>query len=524
MLIYVNYLELKEKYSRKAVFSAVCGWLQRKTGFPIKTTELLNSNTFNYENIWVTTETANYEEPHLFAITVKHPDETVRGRQWIVEIGMRISEENTSVSVVLKTDEMSSLVNSDVFTTRPLLVKYIVDNAQLATETPGISYRRIGNELDDYRALLFDIERLNRDYPIVLISPNRNGEYAIDVKKLQEQLIGLAQVVKISSECNSYDMAEILSERFSAWNGAINVLYTPFKNGHIRNRLFKSNFLEERFNTDRDVISFLLSTVTHNTNVPKIRKHIRPEGVKAKSLKERFHARIKNKETATSEDIEELLAIAANQETQFKADIERIELEKLQVEEDKDNLERDLSNAKWSIESLKRQLQGVGGNIVSIDSGELLLAACRVDEPTPEECINIIKTALSDNVVILESAVNSARNFIKFKRGRVLLDMLRKLVVEYLPLYIEGGDNKARTIFTNKQYAANESETVVSSTELAKTREFVYKGKNVPMWQHLKVGIADNPNNTIRVHFLVDIEEEKIVIGHCGEHLPLLGR
>ena len=121
MLVYANYLELKGKDSYKAVFSALCGWLKKKTGSSIKATDLLGSNKFNYENVWVTTETANYEDPHLFFFSFKHPDETVRGRQWVVEIGMRTSGEDTSVSVVLKTDEMSSLVNSDVFTTRPLL-------------------------------------------------------------------------------------------------------------------------------------------------------------------------------------------------------------------------------------------------------------------------------------------------------------------------------------------------------------------------------------------------------------------
>lgn len=99
--------------------------------------------------------------------------------------------------------------------------------------------------------------------------------------------------------------------------------------------------------------------------------------------------------------------------------------------------------------------------------------------------------------------------------------MLRKLVLKYLPKYLEGGDNKARHVFTNKQYAANESETVVNNAELAKSREFVYKGKAVHMWQHLKVGVSDCTERTIRVHFIVDKEEKKIVVGYCGEHLPL---
>lgn len=524
MLVYANYLELRGKDSYKVAFSAVCGWLKKKTNTTLRTTDLLGSNKFSFENVWVTTETANFEEPHLFAITVKHPDDSVRGRQWVVEIGIRTSGDDTSVSVVLKTDEMSSLVKADVFTTRPLLVRYIVENAQLAPETPGISCRRVESKKDSYRALLFDIERIERDYPIVLVSPNRNGEYGVDVQRLQEQLTGLAQVVEISNECNSYDMAEILSQRFSAWNGAVNVIYTPFKNGHIRNKLFQSNYLEDKFSTDKDTISFLLSTVTHNTNIPKIRKQIRSEGVKAKSLKERFLSRTNNKEAATSEDIEEILEIAASQETQFKADIERIELEKLQVEEDKDNFEKELNTASWNIESLKRQLQGAGGNANGNDPIKLLLAACRVDDPTPEECIGIIKSALSEKVVFLDTSVDSARSSTTFKKGRILLDMLRKLVTEYLPLYLQGGDNKARSVFTNNQYAANESESVVNNPEMAKTREFIYKGERVNMWQHIKVGITDNPDLTIRVHFLVDTEDEKIVIGYCGEHLPLPGR
>lgn len=524
MLVYANYLELKGEGSYQAVFSSLCGWLKKKTKASIKPSDLTGSNKFNFDNVWIATEAANLEKPHLYAVTVKHPDNDVRGRQWIVEVGVRIFDDKTSVSVVLKTDEMSSLVTSNVFTTRPLLVRYIVENSELAAGTCGVSPRVLENETDSYRGLLYDIERIDRDYPIVLVSPNRHGECLVDISRLQEQLTGLAQVVEVSSECNSYDMVDVLSQRFSSWNGAVNIIYTPFKNGHVRNKLFQSNFLGERFSTEKELISFLLSTVTHNTNIPKIRKQIRPEGVKAKSLRERLLARMSNREEASSEDIEELLEIAVNQETQFKADIDRIELEKLQLEESKDVLENELSSAKWKIDSLKRQLQGVGYSSSSLDTTELFSVACRVDEPMPNECITIIESVLGDKVTFLDSAVDSAKRSTNFKRGRVLLDMLRKLVVEYLPLYLEGGDNKARFVFTNKQYAANESETVVNNPELAKTREFIYKGSVVHMWQHLKVGIADNPDHTIRVHFLVDKEAGKVVIGYCGEHLPLPGR
>ncbi len=524
MLIYANYLELDGEDAYKSVFFSLCGWLKKKTNKSIKPTELMSSNKFNFDNVWVSTEAASREEPHLYAVTIKHPDISVRGRQWIVEVGILSSNEKTAVSVVLKTDEMSSLVTSGVFATRPLLVKYIAENSQLSSNTVGTSYKNLEDDTDAYRGLLYEIEKIDREYPIVLVSPKRDGEYPVDISLLQEQLVGLAQVVKVSLDCNSYEMAEVLSQQYSSWNGAINIIYTPLKNGYIRTKLFQSNYIDHNFDAHKDIVSFLLSTVTHNTNVPKIRRQIRSEGVKAKSLKERFLSRINNSESASTEDIEEILEIAASQETEFRADIDRIELEKLQLEDDKDILEKKLAAANWSVDSLKRQLQGAGYSSNNIDVEELLAFTCRVDDPTPSECLTIISSALGDKIVFLDSATVGAKDSTSFKRGRILLDMLRRLIIDYLPLYLEGGDNRARAVFTNKQYAANESETVVNNTELAKTRKFMYKGKSVAMWQHLKVGIADSPEHTIRVHFLVDSDDQKIVVGYCGEHLPLPGR
>ncbi len=44
------------------------------------------------------------------------------------------------------------------------------------------------------------------------------------------------------------------------------------------------------------------------------------------------------------------------------------------------------------------------------------------------------------------------------------------------------------------------------------------------MLKHLKVGVADDPKSTIRVHFEVDQASRRVLIGHCGKHLPLPGR
>ena len=42
------------------------------------------------------------------------------------------------------------------------------------------------------------------------------------------------------------------------------------------------------------------------------------------------------------------------------------------------------------------------------------------------------------------------------------------------------------------------------------------------MFQHLKIGRKADQRQTIRVHFAWDDDSGRIVIGHCGKHLPRL--
>ena len=45
----------------------------------------------------------------------------------------------------------------------------------------------------------------------------------------------------------------------------------------------------------------------------------------------------------------------------------------------------------------------------------------------------------------------------------------------------------------------------------------------IVMWPHLKIGNAETTTETIRVHFEWIAEEQKVVIGWCGEHRYRIG-
>ena len=75
--------------------------------------------------------------------------------------------------------------------------------------------------------------RCQRARPVVLISPREDGTYAVSPQHvLSTYLGGLADVVAISPQANSFKVRESLGERYAAWRGAINVILPPHKDGN----------------------------------------------------------------------------------------------------------------------------------------------------------------------------------------------------------------------------------------------------------------------------------------------------
>jgi hypothetical protein len=539
MLVYANHLSFEGAGAEEAIFKAIGGWLKEQLGFGLRPDQLKQDGEFNgYRGemrSWLRVYATCEEEPELYAWVLKNPDETVRGRQWITELGLKKYRGSLELSCVVKTDEHSTLVASPVMASRPRVIGYVANNIQQAADADfgvavcGVAVKSVGDDRDSYRGLLAEIERRERDCPIVLVSPTGDGEYLLNVTDLQQKLVGLGQVVQVSRDFNSYDMAEVVGQQRSAWSGAVNILYTPAQTGFVRNRLFRSDEIVGWGDTQHDRISQLLAWVTNNTNVMRLRKRVRPDGVTQLALRRRLQAVRASGEQMDVAQLREELDKASRlvaEQSEWINTLEdgnaELETELSDIKERLDDERENLKNQNFVIQSLKGQLDSAGGGRTSkLDAEVLLKLTCSPDPPTPLECVGVIENVYGDKCVVLESAKESARDMDRFEHGRRLLDMMRRLVTEYRSKLIEGGDNEARKVFGNNEYAAKESETVMGNQAMRRLRTFTYEGKQVEMFRHLKIGIEANVSKTIRVHFHWDSEREKIVIGYCGEHLPV---
>lgn len=143
------------------------------------------------------------------------------------------------------------------------------------------------------------------------------------------------------------------------------------------------------------------------------------------------------------------------------------------------------------------------------------------DALKPEQILDAIEGQFPHRVAVLAAARQSARAAEKFRHRRRLANVLLKLVTEYwTELQMGHGDADARRVLGD-YYAAQESETVANTPRLRRARTFAYEGRSLYMSQHLKIGVKDGVSETIRVHFAWDEPTRMIVIGHCGEHLPI---
>lgn len=535
MQVYANSFRVEGQEAFHVVMRAIHGWLREKMELPFGLHEITHdnelSNTTSKLRPWLKAYVSIDEDPKLYAWRLKHLDKDVSGRQWMVELGLKVEAQFVDFSCSVQTEEQSTLVREPIDATRPSVIAYVLSNIEksngvrVAFDVPGLRIKQIGDQQEGYRALRAEIEREDRDYPLVLVSPTRAGNYLINREHLQDALFGLAQVIEVNSNFDSYEMEEELGRYWSAWDGAINVLQTRRQNGHIFGWILHSDEIEALGDTQAARVSFVLAKVTHNTNIPRLRNRVRPEGVAQLALLRR----LKSRRTSGSQDP----MILRNENEALWIELEKLEESMQLVQKERDNVElarMQLEDEKLELENNVRSLQYKSSALEhrDISSGDqnhevdfLIRLASRIDQPTPCECLEALSKIYPKNSEVLDSAWRSAEAASGFQSGRRLLDMLRRLMTDYYSAMCEGGDNRARLVFTADEYSANESETVMNNPSLREKRIFLYKGQRLEMFRHLRIGKAENVSHTLRLHFDWIPEEKKIVIGYCGEHLPI---
>ncbi|HDR0618632.1 hypothetical protein ACFHYN_04315 [Pasteurella multocida] len=368
MLIYINQFELVDKNSCDEAFHLISQWLTKNVNKKISKEFLKSGKELSIRNSHIRTYIADELEPYLYSILFTHPDKNVSGRQWITEISIKSENNKTEISISLEVSDISTRVKEYPKTTKPYLVALLNKNKYLSPDTIGLKVNQLKNDINEFKALDYEINKEDREYSIVLVSKRRHSdEFLLKPNKLQEQLVGLAKVVSIDENVDLKDLESYIGDN-SVWDGAVRIIYPP-RVKHTK--LFRSREITKLNDLGNDVYHEFLSFITHTTNGFNKRKHFSPTDVRSKRSRDRIKilkAQVKdnkdyeNLANQAFDELEKQNDIFNNKKDEFKAEIDELSFKNLELEEevkklkqDKYNLENRITHSKKDREITKKR-------------------------------------------------------------------------------------------------------------------------------------------------------------------------
>lgn len=204
-----------------------------------------------------------------------------------------------------------------------------------------------------------------------------------------------------------------------------------------------------------------------------------------------------------------------------------LEEEVSQLKDERNQLQAKADNLQYTVDALSRSKTREQMGFEAMELQAKTIQSLREFPKTPGDAARLAKRAFSDRLVMTDEAIDSAERYGSGSADETF-DILRGLAMELWPLYFDEHSMNAgdvRTAFQNStgyELTFNESSMTNKDTRLRQLRQLEYNGKTIDISPHVK-GTSGKRTEPLRVHFYVDRESKRIVVGHCGAHMETAG-
>lgn len=218
-------------------------------------------------------------------------------------------------------------------------------------------------------------------------------------------------------------------------------------------------------------------------------------------------------EHSVEQDIEQYQAKAAELEVK----VETLEMDLTDRNEQIGELRKENGELKLRLQTMEQALNGSGALKSPVPArSEALVTAVEamVEEMTPATVLRVLEDLFSDSIRVLDSAYKSASEHENLISVTSMFHKVRLLASEGMAVLRETGRLIDMKDVVPGNLSLQESETVRNSAKLRSLREFKDGDKTRVMFPHLSVDYRT------RLHFEFCPEEDRIIIGYVGKHLP----
>lgn len=446
-------------------------------------------------------------------------------RKWINEIGIEVAEDGSYLFAMSNAYQIRNAFIGDVeepqITSPNILKKLVSDkNWQAFVSTTRLSVEPIHvthENVKDFREFIFDKAR---QIPLVYVSLDANDKFHIDPYELALKVVGNALVYcEFDRSVGKYLKSYPHFDQYRCTGGAVRI-YLPGANLSNKSDPFRHRFFTTA-HIERESPISILGIIAESI----VRRSIFVKPFPIQGIGDLERARIQAQlETAlTSNKSDQIIE-------SYKAQVENLkdELSKTQAEcvqycawyDEKDDETGRLEEVVESMETKFYELR-LRNQILEdqINAAELASTLPDYIPQNLSDLLEIIEQHYPKYVVVLNDAKNSARDY-EVKDINKAWKLLKSIPEKLYPIMFNGSGDK-RAQYQNEsgfELSMTESKMTKADRRLSSHRAIEFNGKEVDMNSH--VGYGSHKSSLLRVYFHISPEARKIVIGHCGDHLP----
>lgn len=460
------------------------------------------------------------ENPSNWALEIIHSDSSNKNRKWAIEITLSKQDDSlirfvTTIKHWMVEGYIGTIPDTPLLSV-PKYVQSLIEAKDLicrkGDEIVNSAPKIIG--IGGGRSLYERICSSNRFIPIITVSAYTDT-YLAFAEELQSKILGNGNVYLLENDRVLNELNYFLGDDFACYRGSLRI-YMPKirldrKTDSFRHRYYSERqLLEENLDS---ISSEIVVGLSRNARTFTLNEMASISDVISASRKSRIQELFANQ----PEDRSEELSLLWEEMDSLNKKLSETEQLNLMYSEESDELRQENQNLRWKSSQI---------DILRDENNELRnkLKAYESLKNLPEclpDVVEIIASSYPSKLHFTDNAIKSAKEYQYgkdvYKQAWCILhhmgSTLHKIIFEDRP-----GDIEAA--FKNEsgfELAMTEGKQTKRDSSLMKLRKINYQGEEIDITPHVKDG--SKPPNMIRIHFYPDMENQLIVIGHCGEHL-----
>ena len=380
--------------------------------------------------------------------------------------------------------------------------------------------------LGDAKALAEDILNDGRRIPYVVVSEILDGEALLDPRDLAWRLAGNASVFLVRREASD-ELNYFLGDLVSCGLGMVRIYQPMPRNTREDSRRHRYYLPETIGELGAEVVSGQITTgLARRGRIWVERRPGSFEDVQAlirRTRMEKLIAAAKNDSSEKGKDeliglYEQMLKDAEEEGKNNRASMDSLETECESLRNSLDkgtSLAAHLRHRVSEVEEKLNQMTAKQAELSALDDFATLPA-------TLEDVVRRIASIHSKTLEFTDDAVASAKGA-EFSDLQTAWELLWHMGTVLNALVFKEQSKDLEASFKDKtgfDLAMTEGKMTQKDAKFTKRRRIRHNGLDYDITPHVK---AEKNKRHLRVHFAINRDEGKVVIGHCGDHLETYG-